>query len=83
MKLYAILDKKAVQVSPPFAAPNDGIASRYVMESLRDQQAMVSKYPQDFSLLCIGEYNEKTGELKPDPVRSVIEVSVLSETMKG
>lgn len=83
MKLYTILDKKAGQVAAPFAAPNDGIASRYVMESLRDREAMMSKYPADFSLLYVGEYSDKDGALTATPVRLVIDVSVLSETMKG
>lgn len=81
MNLYALLDVKAEVVSAPFAAPNDGISMRLVMESLGDGSSMAAKYPDDFQLLHVGEYSEKTGELKAAKPRKVVEVSVLSESV--
>lgn len=83
MNLYTIRDKKADAVAAPFAAPNDGVACRYVMESLRDPQSMLAKYPKDYEVLFVGEYNESTGELGPAPARLIVEVTVLADTLKG
>lgn len=81
MKLYSLLDTKAKVYGAPFAAPNDGIAGRLVMEALRDPQSMVAKYPNDFQLYCLGEYDEHTGELVQEKVQLVYEVVVLQEAL--
>lgn len=83
MKLYTMRDKKSGLCSAPFAAPNDGVAFRMVLESLRDRDAMISKYPADFQVLFLGEYAEDDGSLSPaKDVRVIVEVSALAESLK-
>lgn len=82
MNLYTIRDKKADVVMAPFAAPTDGVACRSILEAFRDASSMVSKYPSDYELIQVGEYDEKTGELAPMPARLVVQVQVLWESQQ-
>lgn len=84
MNLYCLKDKKASTVSAPFAAQADGVAMRYVMDSLADGHSTVSKYPSDFQLLHVGAYDEQEGMLSPaGGVRVVVEVDVLAQARKS
>lgn len=82
MNLYTVKDKKASHAQPPFAAPNDAVACRLVMESLRDGQSMLAKYPGDFQVIHVGEYAEDDGWILPaKDVRLVVEVQTLVDSM--
>lgn len=83
MNLYAMKDMKAQLVSAPFGATNDGVACRMVMESLRDAQSTIAKYPADFELIAVGEYDEHTGALGYMDVRKVVSVATLAESMRA
>lgn len=84
MNLYVLKDKKANTVSSPFSAASDGVAMRYVMDSLSDGQSMVSRWPADFLVYHVGEYADDDGTLSPAAeVRLVIDVGVLAESRKG
>lgn len=84
MNLYTLRDKQSNTVAPPFAAPTDGIACRYVVESMKDRDSMPAKYPGDFELFFVGEYHEVDGILLPAmPPRSVVQVKTLAEANLG
>ena len=61
--LYSILDTKAIIYSPPFAAANDAIAIRMVMDILRNQDNNLSRYPDDHELYCVGYWDEVNGDI--------------------
>lgn len=75
---YSIYDEKAKEFSPPFFTINDNLAKRIVMESMRGKSMMLSSYPDDFKLYCIGEFNKTTGKIEgydmPVLVVSVVEL---------
>lgn len=84
MNLYTLRDKQSNTVAPPFAAPTDGIACRYVAESMKDRDSMPAKYPGDFQLWYVGEYLEDSGVLiAANPIRQVVEVKTLAEANLG
>ena len=49
----------------PFTEVSNGVALRNFMTAMEDEQSMIKKYPEDFSLWTVGEFHESTGELVP------------------
>lgn len=64
--LYSIYDLKTLAYSPPFMAHANGDAIRSFQELINDKQSMPSKYPADFYLVKLGEFDERTGVLLPE-----------------
>ena len=63
LKVYSIFDNKADSFSPPFVAVSHGVATRMFSELANDGQSQVSKHPADFKLVCIGTFDEQTGDI--------------------
>lgn len=65
MKIFSIRDGKAECYYPPFFKKSMGEAERDFTELTRDEKSMVAKYPEDFDLYYLGDYNDLTGQIKP------------------
>jgi len=65
MKLqsFSMRDVKAETYAAPFFVPNESIAIRLLSELVLDKRSTLGKYPQDFSLYRIGEYDTTTAVL--------------------
>lgn len=63
---YSLKDIKLGKFGIPFVAPNDDIAKRMLAETMLAGDTTISKYPEDFQLFKLGEYDEITGELEND-----------------
>lgn len=77
MQAYAVYDGKAGAYGQPFFAPTEGIATRMVLEALRDPNAMISKYPEDYTLYWIGAFDDSCGEFMAQKPLSVMNVKQL------
>lgn len=62
-KVYAILDTKAGFFGTPFFAVNDSVASRQFVTLGNDINSMVNKYPDDYQLYSLGEYDDNSGSV--------------------
>lgn len=82
MKLYALKDTKAGTFGPVMLALNDGHMGRTVVESFRGSGHTVEKYPGDFDLYQVGEYDQESGATE-SLVRFVCGVSVLFQPKEG
>lgn len=65
MKLFSIYDEKADSYSQPFTAAANGLAIRQLQELVNDKTTTISKYPEDFSLYFIGDFDSDRGLLLP------------------
>ena len=65
LKAFTIRDSKGEVFNTPFFQKTHGEAERSFKELVNDQQSMVAKYPDDYDLYYIGEYNQDTGVLRP------------------
>ncbi len=65
MKLYSIFDAKANTYCAPFECVSNGVAIRQLMDLVSDAKTTVSKYPEDFSLYFVGDFDADTGSLLP------------------
>lgn len=64
-KMFSIRDTKGEIYHPPFFKNTHGEAERDFREVAKDAKSMICKYPEDFDLYYLGEYDSKTGKLTP------------------
>lgn len=66
LKMYSVFDTKAKLYGQPVAQVSKGVAIRQFMEAVNsDGNHPMCKYPEDFALFEIGEFDDATGILKP------------------
>lgn len=65
LKMFAVLDKKALYYGAPVCFHNKAEALRGFTENASDPNSLVSKYPADFSIWEIADYNQQTGVVTP------------------
>ena len=63
MMIFSIYDEKAEVYNTPFFQGTVGMALRSFQELVRDNESMLFKYPEDYILYRIGEYDDKTGQI--------------------
>ena len=63
LKTFTIRDSKGEFYSPPFFQKTHGEAERSFKQLVQDQQSQVSKFPEDYDLYYIGEFDDNTGKL--------------------
>lgn len=61
LRLYSIYDSKAEQFSPPQVYHNDMLALRAFEGIVNDNEMLIKKYPEDFTLYYIGNLNDSDG----------------------
>lgn len=64
-KVFSVYDTKAACFGTPFFAVSKGVAIRMFTELANDKRSSVSKYPTDFTLWEIGEFEDIKGTLIP------------------
>lgn len=61
LRLYSIYDSKAEQFSPPQVYHNDMLALRAFEGLVNDDNTLIKKYPEDFSLHYVGNLGDSDG----------------------
>lgn len=63
LKVFSVFDVKADAFQTPFFAPTAGLAVRMFKDLTNDERSTVSRYPADFKLVQVGEFNDQNGAL--------------------
>jgi len=63
-KMYTVYDSKSEVYTNPFYFRNKGECIRSFTETVNDGQSTFSKYPSDFTLFEIADFDEFTGSIK-------------------
>jgi len=63
-EIFAILDMKVEAYHKPFFANSEGEAKRMIIETAKDEQTTFHKYPEDFQLFHLGNYNDSTAKIE-------------------
>lgn len=73
MRMFVLFDKRAEQWLTPFFSKTNGTAYRELQEVVRSggEGNMLSKYPNDFELYHVGEWNEHEGVLTSVPLQLI------------
>ena len=69
---YSLYDSKALTYSPPFYATAHGQAVRLVMDLASDSNTSVGRHPSDYTLYCVGQFNDALGVMLPAEHRDLI-----------
>lgn len=77
MKLFTIFDQKTKAFEIPFCAPNSDVAIRIIRGMASQEGHVFNKFPKDFSLWEVGDFDVQKGELLGKPKMLVIEVYAL------
>jgi len=63
MLMYTVLDFAAKVYLPPFCVPSERDAKHQFENAVLDPQTSISKYPADYTLYQIGEFDQRSGIL--------------------
>lgn len=80
LALYSVYDSKTQIFLPPMCFHNDEHAMRDMRLQLERGDTVMSKFPADYELRCVGDWDDHSGELEAvSPSRLVCRVDSLSE----
>lgn len=65
LKAFSIRDEKAGIFHPPFYKHSHGEAERDFTQLVMDEKSMAAKFPEDFDLWYLGEFNDQSGRFEP------------------
>lgn len=68
MLLFVVRDVKADAYGAPMSVATKGLALRSFTEACLDPRSEMNKYPEDYMLYVIGQYEPNTGCISPFPV---------------
>lgn len=71
MKVYSIFDKKAGNYEYVFLCASDIDSVRVIDSLVFSQTSQYNKYPEDFDLCCVGDFDASSGTLLPCKPRFV------------
>lgn len=75
---YSVYDNKALVYGTPFYGPTDGFAVRAFTELANDPNTTVGRHPGDFSLFCVGSFDDQHAVLTGlSPVRHVVDATAV------
>lgn len=63
MLMYTVHDAAALAYLPPFTTPSERDALASFEQAANDPQSNIHKYPADFTLMQIAEWDEREGVL--------------------
>jgi hypothetical protein len=66
-KMYSVFDKKAQIYGTPFVTANENLALRSFSRVANDPTHDICLFPDDFTLVYLGEFDEDTGQITPVP----------------
>lgn len=77
VKMFSVYDSKADFFSKPFFVQSKGEAIRSFTEAANDKSSQIGKYPEDFGLFYIGEFNDSNAQFIlakiPEPIGLALE----------
>lgn len=78
--LCSVLDMKGLFYSAPFASINENTAARDFAAAVSDKDSQIGKFPEDFRLMKVGEFDDNTGRITNiDPVFLVDGIAFVEE----
>lgn len=70
MRIYALYDRKVQEYGQLVLGTNDEAVKRALRDGLPASSTQ-AKYPHDFDLKCLGEFDPNTGEIARLPIELV------------
>lgn len=74
--VFTIYDSKAQAYMQPYCAPNEAVAIRDFAHAANSKDSQVGRFPEDFTLFAIGEWDVQAGTLKPYPTAKAVNKAI-------
>lgn len=71
LNVYSIRDKKTGLYATPFFNHHKANAVRMFKINVNQEGSMINSYPEDYTLLKVGVWNDETGKIEADDVQEV------------
>lgn len=81
MNMYSIRDKKAGIFIGPFFVRHEIDAIRRCLGAMSDSASLLTQYPEDYDLWCLGKFNDENGDFQSE-IKLITPFSVLSASLK-
>lgn len=81
--VYCVYDKKTASYGSLVIASHVGEVTRSIERAIQDPESALSKWPGEFQVVKIGQYDQADGRLLPSPVEVVFEVAALVRPQGG
>ena len=82
--IYSIFDVKAQTYGTPFTCINDALAARVIAQLVQfSGNPDYQRYPEDFSVFCIGSFVDDTGLVVADSPRLVFSLTSVMAQLRG
>jgi len=82
LKIFSIRDAKSSLFHAPFYKISHGEAERDFRTASNDEKSTLNKYPEDFDLYYLGEYDDNTGKFQsldtPQHVMKAVQAKVIT-----
>jgi len=84
LKIFSLRDTKSAHFGKPIIAPHQAPLIREFTEAVNDDKTTYSKFPGDFDLYEIGDFNHITGQITPatNPIH-IINLTTLKQEVKN
>lgn len=76
IRVYSIFDSKAIAFLQPFFCVNNAVAIRNFTKAVQDERSDFHRFAPDYTLFCIGEWDQFTGEFKNLEAKEALGVAV-------
>lgn len=67
LQAFCVLDTKTGIHHAPFFFPHVGAAVRAFKDLAGDMSTTIGRHPADFSLICVGLFDDQSGQLQAAP----------------
>lgn len=75
--MFSIYDKKTTMFGVPFASPTNGSAERQIQTYVNDNQSPLNKYPEDYDLYFVGDFDLATATITPHKPQHLLNAAQL------
>lgn len=84
--IYSIYDTAAGIYQKPFVAQSHGEVTRSFSDIACDAEHPIGQHPEDYTLFCLGTFNDGTGEIIPKPpnkIATALELIAISRNVNS
>lgn len=85
LKIVAVRDQKTEAFGRPVFVQTEGIAIRSFDDEVNNSEAnnIMNQHPEDFSLYCLGEFNEFDGSFETHIPKLLVQGTQVAKVVKG
>lgn len=83
MKIYSIKDIKVGAFLKPMCEQHVEVCIRGIKGAMENPETMLAKFPSDFALYELGEFNDEIGEIIPCTPKHIINVQDLAPSVSS